>query len=218
MNKDMDEQQVLSNTNQKSRANRLTNIRKSLGLTRKRLGELSEVSPRSIENWEYGRFGGLTEFSGHKLIKAFASMGCTCSLEWLMNGTGPMPVSPSLLEHAQAVPSSHDENLYREIELLKSHVPNLLVLEVNDNAMEPIFMVGDYVAGIINQPMDSYIGKHCIIKIVDSTPMIRLVRAGSHKGAFNFCLNNTSNSGATPILHDQIPEYIAPIIWYRAKI
>ena len=56
---------------QKSRANRLKRLRRMTGMSRKDFSTRYHISQGTLQNWETGRFGGLTEKGARVILRAF---------------------------------------------------------------------------------------------------------------------------------------------------
>lgn len=72
---------------------RIKQLRKKTRLSRKAFGEKHSISPGSLQNWESGRYEGLTQSAVNQLLKAFQTEGFSCTVEWLLYGNGQEPVS-----------------------------------------------------------------------------------------------------------------------------
>lgn len=210
-------------TTPQDRAKRLKRLRKLLGLSRRTLGELAEISHRNIENWEYARSGGLSNKGADRIAQALKKLNCQCTPEWLLEGTSPAPILSNTLT-AMPVTTSDTQNspelIQAEIQRLKKQYPNLIVQQISDQSMAPVFGEKDYVAGVF-VPMkqtDPFLEKPCIIHLPDNTTIIRCVRAGCKEGSYTLYTLNQDHSVAQPYLYDIKPIGIAPIIWFRREL
>lgn len=204
------------------RAQRLTHLRKLLGLSRRKLGEIAGVSFRNLENWEYARFNGLSEKGAEKIVLALNAMKYQCSVAWLLHGIPPAPRmnvsdnSPNIFIGSITHASEHIEE---EILLLKNHQPNLIVHQLDAMDMEPIFYAGDYLAGVavpLNEPQQ-FLTKPCIVQFADHTMLIRRVMKGTTEHHFNLVAQHTE-AALEPYIYNIKPLLIAPIIWMRRFI
>ena len=204
------------------RAKRLTHLRKLLGFSRRKLGEIAGVSFRNLENWEYARFNGLSEKGAEKIVLSLQAMNCQCSMEWLLKGVPPAPrmnASDSAPEFFIDLTAPTLDRIEAELLLLKQHQPNLIVHQLDTSDMEPIFYVGDYLAGVAISLNDAtqFLTKSCIVQMADHTMMVRRVMKGSIDQHFNLVAQHTE-AAAEPYIYNVKPLLIAPIIWMRRLV
>lgn len=204
------------------RAQRLKHLRKLLGLSRPKLGELAGVSFRNLENWEYARFKGLSVKGAEKIVLALKTLHCHCSMEWLLNGMPPAPrlnvsdASPGMVINPTAVTL---EQIEEELLLLKKHQSNLIIHQMTTQEMEPIFYAGDYLAGMavaLNEPTQ-FLTKPCIVQLADHSMLVRRVMKGATEHHFNLVAQETEAT-PEPYIYNIKPLLIAPIVWLRRFI
>lgn len=71
---------------------RITELRLKTHLTRRMFALRHGFSPGTLQNWECGRYQGLSMAAAESLITAFKREGIQCSLEWLLHGKGQQPI------------------------------------------------------------------------------------------------------------------------------
>lgn len=70
---------------------RITELRQKTHLTRRMFALRHNFSPGTLQNWECGRYQGLSMGAAESLLAAFKREGIQCSLEWLLHGKGQEP-------------------------------------------------------------------------------------------------------------------------------
>jgi DNA-binding transcriptional regulator YiaG len=217
----------------KARGLRLKSIRQSLRLSRQAFADKFTVSIYTLQNWETNKNGGLTEARATDILQLLKRAGIKCSFEWLMYGTPPAPVFSdpilgeisleSLNEDLDIKMTENDElrHISSELNLLRSHYPNQVMdMIVADDGMEPVYGLGEYVAGIKYTGSDiaQLIGADCIVVTEQNEQLLRQIRAGSMLEYYNLACINLKTIVAKPVLYDVAIKGAAPIIWTRIKI
>jgi len=200
----------------KNSGGRIRLARNMLGFTRKKFEDVFKISVNTLQSWENGK-NPLTQKGAKKLNQAFIQKGLLCSEEWLLDGEG---VAPMLMNEAIEFPSEilEDICILREIETFKAVNPDPIVIIISDNGMEPIYKIGDYVAGNkkINEEILSIIGENCIVETLQGDTFVRKILPGSKESIYNLvCLNIYTN--LPPIIPDIKIRYAAKIVFHRKK-
>lgn len=172
----------------------------------------------SLENWELGRHGGLVEKAAPKLVQAALALNVKCSIEWLLWGVGDFP---KFFNPNDPQNETEDNDFKDELISLRKEYPNLIDTVVEDDAMAPCFLPGDYVAGeqCFGDKLLEAIGKACIIQTKSGESMIRLLKNGNPiKGYMVVCTNpDTKIKPAQLQINDNDMFCAAPIVWMRRK-
>jgi transcriptional regulator with XRE-family HTH domain len=199
-----------------STGGRVRLARSMVGLTRKDLENRFNVSVNTLQAWESNK-NLLSVKGAKKLNEAFIKSGLLCSESWLLTGDGQ---SPNLLEASVALPKEVDENtrILRELEAFKAINPSPIVIIIIDDGMEPIYSIGDFVAGnkLFSQAMDSLIGCNCIIETLQGDTLARKLLKGSKAGLYSLACINIGTT-EQPIVQDIKPRYAAKIVLHRSK-
>lgn len=207
-----------------ARGIRVKAIRRAINLSRKTLGQRYDIPPGTIQNWEDGRFGGLTEKGAKKLLYAFEQEGVPGTLEWLMFGTGENP-----LERKQPLINSvngkieyfdcEGDIIARELAYFHQLNRNAVDIIMPDDSMKPHFYAGDHLAGkrYFGKDIQQLIGHICIIQTLSGQIMVRELQQGSTTDSYNLscCQPVPDNS-----IHHQTDIKLfsaAPIVWIRRK-
>ncbi len=201
---------------EKSSGRRIKLARNMLGLTRKELETRFNISVNTLQAWEFNK-NILTDKGAKKLNGVFAKLGLLCSTDWLLTGEGQVPI---LLQDLSTLPNEMNENLciLREIETFKALNPSPIVVIVNDNGMEPIYSIGDYVGGNkrSNEQIENLISENCILETVQGDTLVRKLLRGSKIHSYNLaCINIASDQ--QPILPDMKIRFAAKIVLHRKK-
>lgn len=205
----------------KERAERLRYLRlQVLRLSRAEMEQKLGIATASLENWEYGRYSGLTERGAKRIQSALEKLQIHCPEEWLLYGLGSKPTS-SLLEQFNRLsgqPIADDSaNITEELNTFHRLNPHSIHLQIADDSMLPCYQPHDYVAGVqyFGKNIEKALNKVCIITTLDGNTLIRLVKAGVE--------NKYSLACSNP--HDDIPAMLsnvtlssaAPVLWVRRK-
>ena len=120
---------------------RIVYCRKILGLTRHEFATKIGISTPTIARWELDytipqrkKFNFLVDF--------FAKNDLIVDIEWLINGSGFLPINKNLhklLEH------NFDEVVEFSLTQLKSHIPDLQIKQIMNTFFSPVINYGDYV-------------------------------------------------------------------------
>ncbi|MCE3043983.1 helix-turn-helix domain-containing protein [Legionella sp. 16cNR16C] len=217
MNENTDDQRL-------NAGRRIKTARSLAGISRKDLEEKFGISMHTLQSWELGR-NPLNEKTASKLVEILHNAGVSCSMQWLLNGSGK---SPSLL-NSDFVPFpaldkdiapllSQESSIQREIEFFKSNNPNAIAVMVSDDTMEPIYSKGDFVGGVqYFNPSDieKCIGHDCIIELSEGTYVRRLMK---RKDGFAITCLNPQTETEEPVIFTKKILVATPIIWHRWKL
>ncbi|MFZ2314902.1 MAG: helix-turn-helix transcriptional regulator [Gammaproteobacteria bacterium] len=195
---------------------RIKFARNMLGLTRRGLEEKFLINVNTLQAWENGKVA-LTSKGAKKLLAAFAKLGLICSEDWLRTGAGSNPI---FIEDINILPNEMNEDLciLREIEAFKAINPNPIVIVISDNGMEPIYSLGDFVAGNkkIDSEINSLIGANCIIGTYQGDTLIRKLLKSSNDNAYTLaCINASTDQ--QPIIPDIRIKFAAKVVFHRQK-
>ncbi|WP_133139687.1 helix-turn-helix domain-containing protein [Legionella genomosp. 1] len=217
MNENTDDQRI-------NAGRRIKTARSLAGISRKDLEQKFGISMHTLQSWELGR-NPLNEKTASKLVEILHSAGVSCSMQWLLNGSGKSPslvnsdfVPFPVLDKDIAPLLSQESSIQREIEFFKSNNPNAIAMMVSDDTMEPSYSKGDFVGGIkyLNAvDIEKCLGHDCIIEINEGTYFRRLVKRNS--GFALVCLN-AQTEVEEPVIFTKRILAVTPIIWHRWRI
>ncbi|RDI41111.1 helix-turn-helix domain-containing protein [Aquicella lusitana] len=195
---------------------RIKLARNMLGLSRKELEERFHISVNTLQAWESDK-NTLTDKGARKLNSVFIKLGLLCTEDWLLTGKGQTPI---LLQDISTLPNEMNEDIciLREIEAFKAINPNPVVVIINDDGMEPIYSIGDFVGG--NKKADlhieSLIGENCIIETFQGDTLVRKLLKGTKEQLYNLvCINIATQ--LQPIIPDVKIRSAARIVLHRKK-
>jgi len=189
----------------KAKGLRLQHLRDLSGLSRQELCKQYGFNPRTLKSWELGDYKGIPESSAAKVLIALLKEGVKCRLEWLMDGSGEPPML------------NQKKQILRELETFRKNNAKGIDLLINDDAMQPYFYSGDYVAGIkrINHEIQNLVGLNCIIETDDNQILLRQLEMGARKNHYNLtCLNSDTNASS---LQNIKIKSAAQVIWIRRE-
>jgi len=195
---------------------RIKLARSMLGLSRKELEESFHISANTLQAWESGK-NTLTEKGAKKLNEIFIKLGLLCTEGWFLTGNGQAPV---LFQDIPALPNETSEDIciLREIEAFKAINPDPIAVIVNDNGMEPMYSIGDFVGGNkkINLQIENLIGKNCIVETLQGDIFVRKLLKGSKGQLYNLvCINIGTDQ--QPIIPDIKIKCAARIVLHRRR-
>lgn len=212
----------------KQRGNRVRILRTALRLSRRAFAEKYGLPRGTLQNWEDGRFGGLTERGAMQLVEIMRQEGLYCSVEWLLHGIGEGPQLANAIYEAPALKPlaiqdiplerlNYQERMFinEELDLFRKHYhPHVVDLWVSDDTMAPQFNQGDMVAGRkrYKQDIATLVGQICIVQLSEGSILLRELKAGQQPNQYQlYCLN--------PAQLEQEAELIcaAPVSWWRRK-
>src|SRR4051812_40338372 len=84
---------TISEALKKERGNRIRKIREDLYMNRKAFAKKNNIPYPTMQNWEDGRFGGLSKRGAKMIATIFTQEGIFCTAEWLLDGVGQGPVA-----------------------------------------------------------------------------------------------------------------------------
>ncbi len=215
-----------------ARGRRLRSLRKMTDLSRKHMAEKYMLSAGTLQGWEDGRYGGLTEKGARKILPALRKEGIQCTLEWIMHGVGLGPqISDKLYmrEHgfdanASFTPTSissdeQDQAIKDELLLFRKHTPEAIDVQLPDNSMEPFYFANDYVGGSrrFNEQIADLINHDCIIQTSEGDILVRRLKKGSSPNTYTLVSLNPNTSVAEPTLYNVGLMSAASILWIRRK-
>ena len=213
-----------------SRGKRLKSLRMLADLSRKALEKQYQISASTIQSWEDGKAGGLTEKGALRVTAALRNEGVQCSTEWLLYGAGMGPqltdkdylrLGESLSEYEIKTPtrSEDDAAIMQELLIFRIHNQNTIDMIVIDDTMAPHYNIGDYVGGEYRtqQEIDTLINQDCIIETINGEIMLRRLKKGAKEETYSLHGLNPYTSQHYPTIYDVKLISAAPVIWHRRK-
>jgi transcriptional regulator with XRE-family HTH domain len=180
-----------------ARAGRLRKIRNLANLSRKEICDKEEINFNTYKGWELARFGGLPVDGAEKVIKRVAKENVICSIDWLLYGRGQ---EPYLLPRSTSLNDLNDLNAHtlilKEILLFQSFHLDAIYTQIQDDALAPQFMPGDYVAGIkmVHSNIVKAVNQPCIIELANGDIAVRYLKQGQNIGEFQLLATNIDSS------------------------
>lgn len=210
----------------KERGERIKYIRKEiLRLSRNELTRKFHIPTGTIQNWEDSRHGGLTENGAIKLIKILASIDIKCEIEWLMYGIGQQPFPPHDIKSQLSIINENVSNksiidqISDELSLFYNHNPFSIDIIVPDDAMEPMLLKGDIIAGkrFLSSEIKQLITQICIVQTLTGLVLVRKIMPGKREGHYDLIALNKDSSITDINYFDELIISAAPIQWIRRK-
>jgi hypothetical protein len=203
-----------------NRAKRLRLIRQFLRLSRPALEKKYAIAACSLQNWEQGRYGGLSEKGARKVVRAFAAEGVECTMEWLLYGVGKNPITPQARPFQSKITKSHSteaEIIAKELQTFHSLNMNAVDCVMQDDGMLPIYLPGDHLAGVrfFSSDINKAIGLSCIAQTTEGDIFVRLLEEGDISNRYNLIVINPHTT-LRNVKNIELLS-VAPILWMRRK-
>lgn len=95
-----------------------------------------------------------------------------------------------------------------EVELPPGAPPDAIPVEIRGNSMWPRYFEGERLFYVRDgSKPEELIGRECVVKLADGRTMVKILRRGTKKNAFNL------ESWNAPTLEDQKLEWVAAVRW-----
>ncbi|KTD33586.1 hypothetical protein Lnau_2337 [Legionella nautarum] len=201
-----------------ARAERLRKIRNLANLNRKEICDSTEINFNTYKGWELARFGGLPVDGAGKVIKRVAKEHVICSVEWLLYGKG---LEPYLLPSCTNLDNLDNQTLIlKEILFFQSLHPDAIYTQIQDDALAPHFVPGDYVAGIKVNGNDiaGAINQPCLVELPNGEILVRYLKEGQSKNSFQLLVTNLNGAFTGPFSIESELKSAARIIRHYKKI
>ncbi|OHE78672.1 MAG: hypothetical protein A3F67_07055 [Verrucomicrobia bacterium RIFCSPHIGHO2_12_FULL_41_10] len=186
-------------------------------LTRAALARKYFINAHTLKNWEVGHASGLTESGAKQMINVYQKEYIDCSIHWLMTGEGPEPKRQRTTPTEGPHPQERIDplaTLEDEINAFKSLQAEGVIFVVKDDAMAPIYLQGDTVAGIRYYAKDlaRLIDKDCVVETGDGNTWLRRIQNSTVPGRYNLYAINPSTKIELPAIYSVEILSAAPVI------
>ncbi|HVV68736.1 MAG TPA: hypothetical protein VHE99_06875 [Gammaproteobacteria bacterium] len=203
-------------TSPETRGNRVRHIRQTLlRYTRRKFSQRFGIPAPTLQNWETGKYGGLTEKGALKLVAAFKEDGVPCSVEWLLYGIGVQPGGALQQTTHTDLPTSRA--VAQELGLFRKLHPNTVDAILADDSMQPYLRPGDLVAGerYFGTELSKAIDELCIIQLTSGEVLIRKFQNGQQPDQYILSCLDPKTQTQTQTLSADTVFSVAPIVWIR---
>ena len=212
----------LSGDTPEARAKRVLALRKKvLDCSREEMEQRLGIPASTIQNWEGPLNQGLGEKGAKRLIAALQHASISCSLEWLLYGSGSPPPGLSLMPSFPLPSGSSLEDAFiaQELQIFHQNHPHAMDMIVPDDAMSPILEKGDIVAGIryFEQDIAKAIGRVAIVQLINGETLVRRVEVSTTTGFYHLSCANINTTAERPAPSNVKLFSAAPIQWIRKK-
>lgn len=205
----------------KERGLRARKIREELlRLSRPEIQKRYGIPTQTQQGWEDAKYGGISERAAQRLLEIYKAEGLTIALEYLMYGEGDSPFKDNYwMPHITRanIELTDKEIIAQELKLFHKLNKQAVHFIINDDALAPWYVPGDYVAGCWH--FDNEIEKtmHCpsIINTDSGETLVRIVHSGSDVGLYDLVCSNPNTSVTKPMMKNVRIISSAPIIWIR---
>lgn len=193
----------------KERAKRLKRLRNMANLTRLEMCDDGCINPNTYKGWEIARFGGLSSKGAKLVLERIAREGVICSLDWLLEGrgTGAFIKPEETVEQYIQPARTADEQMQAiidELACFKQHFPRAIYTQINDDGTSPVFMPGDFVAGIeqFGPMINHLIDETCLVRTEQNQLLVRTLRPGHKQGLYRLICTNPQTTLEHPVFND----------------
>lgn len=198
---------------------RIKLIRSQLGYSRRIFSEKFGISAATLQAWEDG-INEISPKSIDRYISCLNKEGISVTHEWLMTGKGAHPELIPLTNKKISLKTEsffEDEIILKEVDFFERINKNPVIVLVPDDAMHPLYSVGDYVGGnfVTGKEANNFIGLNCIIIVEDGTLYIRKLKQGHTENSFNLIGTNLDSCLPDAFMTGCKVISIAEIVWHR---
>ena len=200
-----------------TRGQRLRIARTLSGFTREAFSKKHGLSFHTIRSCELGHLE-VSHKTAEKVAKALEQESIFCTTSWIMHGTGdsPMPVSKGSTEGFSFL--SEEKNILKEIDLFCKENADSVVLEVNDDALDPLYKQKDIVGGKrVPEPL-KMVGKICLVEIQPELFLLRKLSKDSRNNFWVLSCLNIETTVTEPVLKLEKIFSVAAILWFRRTL
>jgi transcriptional regulator with XRE-family HTH domain len=213
----------------KERGLRLRHLRKMLKLTISDFANLCECGDSTIRQWEQGKASGLSRKGAIKICEKLKAT-LICDIEWLLEGLhapprlSQPPQTTTLLPIPQhfLIQKSLDEekNIQWEMDYFNQLAIDPLVIRIQDNAMEPYFFKGDYIAGsrLYGNAIKQLVGKYAIVKTVSGLQLLRYINSFIGEKFHLTALNLNANTKFLTLETELISAALVTRLWRNSAV
>jgi len=208
----------VSESLKKERGQRIRELRENhLYMNRKAFALKHNIPYPTLQNWEDGRFGGLSKRGAKILATIFTQAGWHTSPEWLLDGHGSEPKAMSTI-HLMITDdkTNGDDIISQELKTFYQYNADAVHAIVKDYSMQPRFIEGEYVAGIKYNGNDysNIFNEDCIIHMKTGELFIRHLIGLADSDRIQ--ISTLDKKEMQPLEIKEIL-YIAPILWSRRE-
>ncbi len=200
-----------------ARGKRLKSLRMMAGLSRKAVDESYQISSGTLQGWEDGRYGGLTQKGARRILQSMQREGVQCSLEWLIHGTGLGPQLSAPMDATLNPSAGDDAAMVDELLYFRNRNQDIMDHIINDKLMLPCYEVGDVVAGRRRynwREVQGLLGKNCLIQLNTGEIYLKHLKEVTLDEILHFTM--LEDSKMLSIAFDKI-RCIAPVTWHRRR-
>jgi transcriptional regulator with XRE-family HTH domain len=213
-----------------AKAKRLKSARALADLSRKQIEKLYNISENTLRLWENPcqTSNGLSEKGAARAIEMLRKAGVSCSIEWLLYGSGNGPKTYNQIQNDVVAPIKNiihipevkwdDEIIFEEIETFRHLNPDPIAIIIPDDGMEPLFQEGNYVGGNkrYGSEIEKLVGSICIIETIDCMQLCRRLDKDKSGKYILSCLNPLAHV-EQPVLYGVKLHSASQVIWIRKK-
>lgn len=187
-----------------ARADRLRRVRNMANLKREHMCDDGQMNINTYKGWEIARYGGLPVDGAERVIARVAEEGVVCNLDWLLYGIGMGPHIVATIQTSSVEGSIQDQLIKNEIELFRKQYGDILDYKIEDDGLSPLYLPGDYVAGIKCQgkKIQALVGRNCIVQTATGVLLARHIKQGSSPERFMLCCTHTDTRVKNPVCYD----------------
>lgn len=194
-----------------ARGERLRRIRNLANLSRKDFCNIPEIKFNTYKGWELGRFGGLPLDGAERVVKRVSEEHVICAIDWLLYGTGQ---EPYVIPQGKGLSAQEgNAQILKEIMVFQSGYSAAIYLEIRDDALSPLYVPGDYVAGLkfTGTDISSILNQPCIVQLTNGETLCRYLREGSTPDKYLLLATNLNSVQFPQTIEVQL-NFAAPVI------
>ena len=215
----MPRKRILTEQEIAEKAKRLIHLIEFSQINRKDLCQDTGIKSDTLYRWMHGRLQGIGSTGAVSLLAKLREVGVICSEDWLLTGEGRPPFRASASSVMQGTDALDSEGLLaldKEIKFFHENNPGSMGHFLKDNALQPVFMKGDYVAGIRTFQIEKVLGEFCVVQLDNGDVLSCRLEAGSDKDSFTLLSLVPTESRPLVLLNQKVIA-VARIIWRRCQ-
>lgn len=201
------------------KSKRLRIARALSGLTRENFSKKHDISVYTLRSCELGHLA-VSYKTAEKISKALEEEDVFCTIEWIMEGKGQ---APTFYRHQANFKSlsllSEEDTILQEIELFSKLHESAVVLQLKDDAMAPMYKMGDIIGGKLIDNYNQLIGKACIVEVQPDYFILRkITKDDRNDEPWILTALNPETKCVDPYLRISKITAAAPVLWTRRSL
>ncbi|MGI4850673.1 MAG: hypothetical protein ACRYGR_01865 [Janthinobacterium lividum] len=201
------------------KSKRLRVARALSGLTREAFSKKYDISVYTLRSCELGHLI-VSYKTADKVSKALEEEGIFCTTEWIMEGKGHTPSFQNNKNNYKNLSLlSEEDTISQEIDFFRKLHDSSIVVQIKDDAMAPIYKIGDVIGGKLIEDHNQLIGKACLIETKPDHFILRkITKDQSSNEPWILTALNPETKCVDHYLRMSKITSAAPVLWTRRSL